>query len=84
MLSKNENTLLMDQLKTVFHPYIHFGSDAILHAAVRLAVDALHTLIEMDEPLLDIADEASCGPPDHRPVGLPGSEVRCPHCRRSI
>ncbi len=81
MLTPAEQKILVDQLKIVFSQFIESDQHALVHAIVRLSVESLRALVELEQSLLDVADAAGCGPQPAACARMTSSEVRCPNCK---
>lgn len=84
MLTPDQKQILEQACRRVFTQFHVLDHNACLHAALRLAIDAVDAIMELEQSLLDVGDEASCGLPDHPPIGATGTEVRCPNCQHSL
>lgn len=82
MLTPAETKTLVEQLRFIFQQFVNTDQHAIVHAVLRMSVEAVEAVLELSDSLIDAGDDASCGPSDQSASHSTGSDVRCPHCHK--
>lgn len=83
MLTPQEKQILYEQMKLVLEQFMNPRSLQVLHAVLRIAGETMDAMLELDDALVDVGDDATCGPDPQMLDAHPDTDIPrshgCPH-----
>ncbi len=61
MLTSAEKTLLVKQLKMIFQQFVDTDQEQFVDAISKMALAAVQVVLDLEQALLDVGDDACCG-----------------------